>query len=162
MHADNGNRVAYRHRLCLTGARAAALLSFSLLLLACGSGPGEDEDEGATESEPHAVAKFCNDLSRNGADVVLTAEVGFPVAASFSTTTGTCFPAAPGPCQAIPSGSAIPLTLRDGPQVLWQGTINRVDAATEWILVAELDEINGEPVLSGGPIKPEYQCSEIE
>jgi len=143
--------------------RSAILFALPLLVVACASNPNQDDGEdGEAEREPHAVVKFCNDLSKGGADVVLTVEVGFPVAATLSASTGSCTPLAPASCQAIPLGTDVPLTLRDGSQVLWQGGMNQVESGEEWILVAELDDTSGEPTVEGGVLKPEFPCSEIE
>jgi hypothetical protein len=115
---------------------------------------------GGTGGASSAVLKFCNNLLRNNQSVSLTLEVGASNPTIVSASSGMCTPVVSAPCHSIPTGSDVPATLRYGAQILEQVALITVADGDEWLLVAALGTTG--PTLEGGPLLPEYVCSELD
>jgi hypothetical protein len=160
---------------------AAALLA-ALALAACDGGTGAPErnvespdagpggDGGASGADPGgaggapgaptATGKFCNGLTANGTNVVLTVSIGGTSPVEMSALSGTCSPPAPQPCTPFSAGAAVPVVLRYGATPLFEGILDNVAPGAEWLFIADVDS-SSQPTLVAGPLKPTYQCSQV-
>jgi hypothetical protein len=95
------------------------------------------------------LAKFCNFLTKNDSDFVVTLQIG---GTSISALTGSCSPV--GMCSSITSGSDVPFSLLDGSTALVSGTFPTIDSGSNTLFRSKIDtdgmpNINGMPYATG-------------
>jgi hypothetical protein len=123
----------------------------SLLLLAC------EGDSISPPASSAALLKFCNlRAGANNQATEITLEIGNP-AVRISARSGTCAPAVGQGCQAIQSGTAVPVALREEGRQLAAELLD-VQVGEEWILVAYPDD----PILDGGELREAFPCSSFD
>jgi hypothetical protein len=108
------------------------------------------------------VAKFCNNVVLGGNNFTATFTVGSGASqVTFTAYSGECSTKKGIPCIVIPTGSNLPLEVKDGSgQSLWAGSITQaVNSGEEWMFIYTLDSSTSEAVLEGGPFRPGNKCS---
>jgi hypothetical protein len=101
-----------------------------------GSGGGGTSGSGGSTgtSSNSASIKFCNELiASGGQSMTLTLNIN---GTTITTTTGNCGPVSS--CLAVPSGTAIPISLMNGSTTLFSETVHLI-AGTEYLIEATLD-----------------------
>ncbi len=107
------------------------------------------------------LAKFCNLLSKNSADVTLTLKLGD---VSISAVSGTCAPI--GTCSSISAGTDLSISLMDGSTTVISGTYPSVVSGANMLFRAEQDD-DGSPTVFGytystGLCSPVSAANQIE
>lgn len=121
-----------------------------------GGAGGRDGGAGDVPSGP-TVGKFCNFYAPGGATTTLTLEIGIPPV-RLTAASGVCTPAVPTACPAIGSGM-VPVRLIDQATMmaLGMGEVTLMPG-TEYLLLAETDEMTGTLAVKYGPLMPQFPC----
>jgi hypothetical protein len=130
------------------------LLAASLFLAACGSEGDPPADAGA----PTTRAKFCNFLSRDGASLTLTLEIGTPPI-RISAATGTCSAPVGSACTLVPTGD-LTVEMLEGNKTLGTLTAN-FSASAEYVLGARSSPDTGQLVLTRTELT-DLRCATID
>ena len=132
---------------CKTTLPTVALLLAGAVLLACagcGSSAQPPPDGGVTNLDAaagdqangadsgQALVKFCHLLGRGSDPTTMTVELGDPVLARFTASTGNCAPSPGIPCPIIPAGN-VRLRLIEDDKLLSVRTIT-IEADREYVL----------------------------
>jgi hypothetical protein len=140
-----------------TPQRPLPLTASAIVLLAlfAGCSAADTGPKGIIEGAS-ALGKFCHELSRSGAPVTLTLQLGEPAITSISATTGVCSPMVGMPCASIPMGR-VPVKLFEGTKLLSTRDVvllpPKAGAPTkEYVFQAAVDNSTLQVVVIGGQI----------
>jgi hypothetical protein len=131
-----------------------------------GSSTAPRADGGAADLPPvkesgMAVGKFCNLLVDGmGQNVEFTLEIGTKKV-TFKAISDSCTPIKGMPCTAI-SGGDVPVRLSAKGMLLLEGVWQGIEANTEVLFLATIDDTSQQLDLQGGAFKPAVKCNTVD
>lgn len=136
-----------------------ALLPAAALALLVGAGSCDSGGDSKPVADTSVSAKFCNGLVNNdGSSVEIALEVGNPPVRMVAAS-GKCSTDLMKACVGLPAGRLALAMLVQGETV----ALSAIELAKgdQWLFIADADPMSG-PGLSGGKLKPELTCANVD